>query len=264
MYFGFTIDSSDIYLWDINLLDTDLDLLYTDIPSKHFACLQDIFKTFWKYSFKMSLRHVFKTSSRHVLKALEDVFSITIFHLPRHLQNVFKTSSRRLGRRKIVTLMKMYWRRLQDMSWRPISVCWVLRWPLDFSIILKLMSCSNESGQLYPWLGIWKTGIFVKYSLKFLPIWSSREIFFRIKVVSSVQIWKKTFCQNSDYFGYFFIKIIIMYLLCIYKKTIILSLFQTITLYILTILTCLLKTYIVRLHNLTSMNILFTIDHKRS
>ena len=132
------------------------------------------------------------------------------------------------------------------------------------------MTCSNQSGQLYPWLGIWKAGIFVKYSLKFLPIWSSREMFFRIKVVSRVQIWKKTFCQNSDYFGYCFIKndIMFMYLLRIYKKPIILSLFQTVTLnftmYILTILTCLLKTYIVRLHNLTSMNILFTIDHKRS
>ena len=132
------------------------------------------------------------------------------------------------------------------------------------------MTCSNQSGQLYPWLGIWKAGVFVKYSLKFLPIWSSREMFFRIKVVSRVQIWKKTFCQNSDYFGYCFIKndIMFMYLLCIYKKPIILSLFQTVTLnftmYILTILTCLLKTYIVRLHNLTSMNILFTIDHKRS
>ena len=33
--------------------------------------------------------------------------------------------------------------------------------------------------------------------------------------------------------------------------------------YILTILTCPLKTYVVRLHNLTSMNISFTIDHKR-
>ena len=36
-----------------------------------------------------------------------------------------------------------------------------------------------------------------------------------------VQIWKKTFCQNSDYFGYCFIKndIMFMYLLCIYKKS---------------------------------------------
>ena len=59
-----------------------------------------------------------------------------------------------------------------------------------------------------------------------------------------------------------------MHLLCIYKKSIILSLFKidtlNFTMYILTILTCPLKTYVVRLHNLTSMNISFTIDDKRS
>ena len=36
------------------------------------------------------------------------------------------------------------------------------------------------------------------------------------------------------------------------------------TMYNLTIFTCRLKIYVVRLHNLISMNILFTIDHKRS
>ena len=57
---------------------------------------------------------------------------------------------------------------------------------------------------------------------------------------------KKTFCQNSDYFGYCFVKNdMLMYLLCIYKKPIILSLFKidtlNFTMYILTILTCPLK-----------------------
>ena len=82
---------------------------------------------------------------------------------------------------------------------------------------------------------------------------------------------EKTFCQNSDYFGYRFIKndIMLMDLLCIYKKkNIILSLFKTrtlnFTMYILTILTHPLKTYVARLNNLISMTILFTIDHKRS
>ena len=36
MYFGFAIDSSDIALGDTDLFDADLDLLYTNIPSKHF------------------------------------------------------------------------------------------------------------------------------------------------------------------------------------------------------------------------------------
>ena len=76
---------------------------------------------------------------------------------------------------------------------------------------------------------------------------------------------KKTFCQNSNKFGYSFIKtdIMFMHLICIYKRNIILSLFKTdtlnFTMYIFTILTCRLKTYVIRLCNLISMNIFFTI-----
>ena len=57
-----------------------------------------------------------------------------------------------------------------------------------------------------------------------------------------------------------------MYLLCIYKKPIILNLFKidtvNFTMHILTILTCPLKTCVIRLRNLISINIFFTIkDH---
>ena len=45
MYFGFALDLSDTNLWDIDLLDTELDLLDTDIPIKHFTCLLDVLKT---------------------------------------------------------------------------------------------------------------------------------------------------------------------------------------------------------------------------
>ena len=55
MHFGFALDSSDIDLLNIDLLDTHLDLLDTDIPSKQFVCLQDVLK--------MSSRHVLETSS---------------------------------------------------------------------------------------------------------------------------------------------------------------------------------------------------------
>ena len=89
MHFGFALDSSDIGLLNIDLLDTHLDLLDTDIPSKHFVCLQDVFKT--------SSRHAFKTSWRR-------------------LQEVF---ARCLGRRKIVTL---------KTCWRQTDVCWEARW----------------------------------------------------------------------------------------------------------------------------------------
>ena len=85
------------------------------------------------------------------------------------------------------------------------------------------------------------------------------------KVACRVQVWKKSFYQNSGKFGYSFIKndIMCMYLLNIYKKPIILSLFKfdtlNFTMYILIILTCLLKTYVIGLHNLISMNIFYTI-----
>ena len=84
----------------------------------------------------MSSRRLQDTSSRRLQdmssRGLQDVFSVTIFYLPRRLQDVlrdvFKKSSRRLrdvfarrlGRQKIVTL-KTCWRRLQDMSWRRLQ-----------------------------------------------------------------------------------------------------------------------------------------------
>ena len=81
---------------------------------------------------------------------------------------------------------------------------------------------------------------------------------FQFKVACRVQMWKKIFCQNSDKFDIMF-----MYTLCFYKKNIILSLFRidtlNFTVYILTILTCPLKIYVIGLHNLISMNIFFVI-----
>ena len=79
MHFRFAIELSNVDLLNIDLSDTHLDLLDTDIPSKYFACLHNVFKT--------SSRHVFKTSSRHVFKTcLQDVFKTC-------LQDVFKMSS---------------------------------------------------------------------------------------------------------------------------------------------------------------------------
>ena len=67
MHFGFALICQILDMWDIDLLDTDLDFLDTDIPSKHFVCLQDVLKT-----------------------CLEDVFNVTIFHFPRRFQDVFE------------------------------------------------------------------------------------------------------------------------------------------------------------------------------
>ena len=64
-------------LWNKDLLHRYLDLLDTDITSKNFVCLGDVFRT--------SSRYVFKTSSRR-------------------LQDVFKTCWKHLEKRNIVTL----------------------------------------------------------------------------------------------------------------------------------------------------------------
>ena len=58
MHFGFALDFSDIDLWNVDLLDTHLDLLDTDITSKNFVCLRDILKTSSRYVFKTSWRRL--------------------------------------------------------------------------------------------------------------------------------------------------------------------------------------------------------------
>ena len=83
---------SNVDLLNIDLLDTHLDLLDTNIPSKYFACLNNVFKTSSRHVFKTSSKHVFKTSSRHV----------------------FKTSSRRPQRNNFSS-SKSSSRRLQDV-----------------------------------------------------------------------------------------------------------------------------------------------------
>ena len=54
MHFGLALDSSDIHLWNIDLLDAHLDLFYTNIPIKHFVSLQEAFKRCLQDLFKMS------------------------------------------------------------------------------------------------------------------------------------------------------------------------------------------------------------------
>ena len=146
MHFGFALELTDIDLWNIDLLDTHLDLLDTDIPSKYFVCLHSVFRTSLRYVFKTSSRHVLKTSSRHVFKtSSRHVFKTSWRRLQRNNFSSSKTSSRRLGRRKIVTL-KTCWRRLQDMSWRlfedvfKTKICLLGGLWFSFWIFVKLRS----------------------------------------------------------------------------------------------------------------------------
>ena len=129
MHFGFALELSDIDLWNIDLLDTHLDLLDTDITSKNFVCLRDVLKTSSRYVFKTFSRHVFKMSSRHVFKTSWRRLQHNNFASSdtswRPIQNIFKTSckmsSRCLGRRKVVTL-ETCWRSLEDVFDRQMFV----------------------------------------------------------------------------------------------------------------------------------------------
>ena len=129
MHFGFALDLSDIDLLNIELLDqwTHLDLLDTDIPSKHFVCFQDVLKTLQDMSSRrlqnMSSRHLQDMSSKRLQdmswRRLEEVFSVTIYRLPRRLarclQDVFKTSWKKKN---------CYAEDVLKTSWRPTKVCW--------------------------------------------------------------------------------------------------------------------------------------------
>ena len=125
MHFEFSLDWSDIDLWNTYLLDTHLDLLDTYILSGHFVFLQDILKTSSRHVFKTSLRHVFKTSSGHIFKtSSRHVFKTSSRH-------VLKTSWKRLQRNNFSftkTSPRLLARCLQDVfsktSWRPANVCW--------------------------------------------------------------------------------------------------------------------------------------------
>ena len=88
MHSRFDLDSSDIDLLNIDLLDTHLDMLDTNIPSKHLF----LSKTSWRRRQDMSSRRpegAFKTSWKTKNCYAENVLKTSSRH-------VFKTSLRRL------------------------------------------------------------------------------------------------------------------------------------------------------------------------
>ena len=119
MHFGFALYSSDIDLWNINLLDTHLDLLDTDIHSKYFVCLQGLLNASSRHVFKRSWRRLqrnnfasFKTFSRRLcktcLRRLEDALKTSWKTKNCYAEDVLKTSSRHN--------LKTSWRRLEDQQ----------------------------------------------------------------------------------------------------------------------------------------------------
>ena len=127
MHFGFALELSDIDLWNIDLLDTHLDLLDTDIPSKYFVCLHSVFKTSLRHVFRRYSRHIFKTSSRRLqdqqmvsgnylsiifwcfsnIPLMEEIFEILVM-------SVMKTAD--------VNFLKKFWKNLYDS----ICICYFL------------------------------------------------------------------------------------------------------------------------------------------
>ena len=138
------------------MLDSHLDLLDTDILSKHFVCVHSVFKTSSRYVFKTSIRHVFNTSSRR-LQRNNFSFSTTSC----------KMSSRRLGRRKIVTL-KTCWRRFQDTPWTCLQdVFKTNKCLLGSHLVNSVNRPGPHGGFVPPREGSCLTGVF-----EFLIIWS--------------------------------------------------------------------------------------------
>ena len=108
MHFGFALELSDINLWNTDLLDTHLGFLNPEI-SIQISPVSILFVSI------KSLRGLQDMSSRYLQdmssRRLQGVFSVTIFGLPRRLQNVF---ARRL--QDVLEGVKLLrWRRVEDV-----------------------------------------------------------------------------------------------------------------------------------------------------
>ena len=60
MHFGFALDSLDIDLWNVDLSDTYLDLLDTDVLNRPSVCLPDVLKNFFFYN---NYDHIWQTNN---------------------------------------------------------------------------------------------------------------------------------------------------------------------------------------------------------
>ena len=99
MHFGLALNSSDMDLWNIDLLDqryTHLDLLDTDIPSKHFVYHQDVLKTnkcLLGNRVKVSLSQCSHHALYPIVSAVQSI-TITWFCRPRQKKKLDASSLR--------------------------------------------------------------------------------------------------------------------------------------------------------------------------
>ena len=66
MHFRLALELSNVDLLNTDLLDTHLDLLDADIPSKYFVCLHNVFKTSSRHLQDLSSRRLQEMSSRRL------------------------------------------------------------------------------------------------------------------------------------------------------------------------------------------------------
>ena len=108
--------------------------LDTDIPSKQFVCIQDVFKTTPRHVFETSSRQVFKTSSRRLQRNNFSSSRTSCRRLQDILKMCCKMSSRRIFKTSwktkncyaedvLKTSSDMSWRRLQDVL--KTDKCWL-------------------------------------------------------------------------------------------------------------------------------------------
>ena len=109
MHFGFALDSSDIDLWETDLLDIHLDLyIYTlqIFPVNRLL----VSKTSSRRLHNMSSRHVFKTYLRRLqgnnFFVFQDLFKTKNYWRRRRVEDVFKTC--------LENVLKTCWKRLED------------------------------------------------------------------------------------------------------------------------------------------------------
>ena len=142
MHFGFALELSDIDLWNIDLLDTHLDLLDRNAPVSILfdpivssRRLQDISSRHLQYMFSRRLQYVFKTCL--------------------DVQDVFKTSKCLLGR-NVKYLLK---RRPQNFDFLILKNSssgqfWGAPTHVDVSLNFKISCCNLKIRRLGPRLWV--------------------------------------------------------------------------------------------------------------
>ena len=156
MHFGFALDLSDKDLLNIDLLDQRYTHLYLFVS-----------KTSWRRLQDMSSRRLQDMSS----KLLEDFCSVTIFQLPRLLQDVFRDVFKTFSR-CLEDVLKTSWKTKNSYAEDVLKTSW--------RHVLKTSWKHFEDQQMFAGFRDYLLGVFT-----FLSIWVS--IFDSTVLVSAIR-----------------------------------------------------------------------------